>query len=81
MFYYVLGVIIMETVKMKYVIDWDNEEICLAAVRSNGLALQYVKRQTSEICLTAVENNREALKYINKEKFPDVFIYCKLLFS
>ena len=40
------------------------EEICLEAVRNDGLALQYVNHQTKEICLAAVRNNPNALKYV-----------------
>ena len=30
-----------------------NQEICLAAVKTDGRALQYVEEQTPEICLAA----------------------------
>ncbi|MGO0861700.1 DUF4116 domain-containing protein, partial [Clostridioides difficile] len=36
--------------------------ICLEAVRSNGLALGYVKNQTEEVCLEAVRSNGWALQ-------------------
>ncbi len=53
----------------------------MVAVKQNGLALQYVKNQTEDICMIAVKDNRYAIEYVNKEKFPDVFIYHKLLWS
>ena len=33
-------------------------KICLAAVRQNPRALQYVRNQTPEICLTAIKSNK-----------------------
>jgi hypothetical protein len=41
-------------------------ENSLAAVKQNGLALQYVLKQTPEICLTAVKQNGLAVQYVNK---------------
>ena len=32
-------------------------DICLAAVKQDGYALQYVKEQTPDICLAAVKQN------------------------
>lgn len=43
------------------------EEICLAAVRQNGLALKYVKDQTNKICLEAVEKTGGALQYVENQ--------------
>jgi len=40
--------------------------MCLAAVRQNGLALQYVKEQIEEICLAAVKQNGLALQYVKE---------------
>lgn len=42
-------------------------EICLAAVRQNGLALQFVKKQTPEICLAAVQQNGLALEFVKEQ--------------
>lgn len=40
-------------------------EICLTAVKQNGMALKYVKEQTIEICLAAaVKKNSYALRYV-----------------
>ena len=36
-------------------------EICLAAVKKNGLSLRYVNNQTEEMCLAAVEQAGRAL--------------------
>ena len=45
--------------------NWSNYEDCLAAVKQDGFALQFVKKQTPEICLAAVKENGFALKFIN----------------
>ena len=42
-------------------------EICLEAVRNNGLALRYVMEQTEAICLEAVRNNGWALRYVKEQ--------------
>ena len=60
-------------------VENQTEEICLAAVNQNGLALQLVKNQTEDICLAAVKQDGWALKYVNIDKFPDVYVYHKLL--
>ena len=39
-------------------------DICMAAVRQNGLALQFVKEQTPDICMAAVRQNAMALQYV-----------------
>ena len=39
-------------------------EICLAAVKRNGQALEYIKEQTLEICMAAVQQCGLALKYV-----------------
>ena len=41
------------------------EAICLEAVKQNGLALEYVNKQTPEICLAAVRQNGKALEFVN----------------
>jgi len=45
-------------------INWNNKEECLEAVKQNGWALRYVKEQTPEICLEAVKQNVYALRYV-----------------
>ena len=44
-------------------------EFCLAAVREDGLMLEYVpdELKTPAICRTAVRGNREAFKFVPKE--------------
>lgn len=42
-------------------------EICLAAVKQNGLALKYVAHQTPELCLMAIQQNPWALKYVENQ--------------
>ena len=42
-------------------------EICLAAVKQDGNALEYVKNQTEEICLEAVKQNGWALRYVRDQ--------------
>src|SRR6185437_3267995 len=39
-------------------------EICLATVKQNGAALQYVKEQTPKICLAAVQQCGVSLKHV-----------------
>ena len=42
-------------------------EICLLAVKQNGMALQFVKNQTNEICLSAVQQNGMALQFVKNQ--------------
>jgi hypothetical protein len=49
------------------IIESQTERICLAAVRSNGMALRHVKHQTYQICLAAVKQNGRALQYVNHQ--------------
>ena len=51
--------------------DWNDPKYCLEAVKQYGLALEYVKEQTSDICLEAVKQHGLALKYV-KEQTPDI---------
>ena len=45
-----------------------NEENCLAAVETDGLALKYIPEinQTENICLAAVRQNASAVQYVSK---------------
>lgn len=56
-------------------------DLCMVAVTQNGCALQFVNNQTEELCLIAVKQNKYAIKYVDINKFPDVYIYYKLLWS
>ena len=49
------------------IIKHQSPELCLAAVKQDGIALKYVKEQTPEICLAAVKQNGFALKYVKKQ--------------
>lgn len=51
-------------------IERQTEKICLAAVKQNGLLLEFVEEQTEEICITAVKQNGMALKFVGKINFP-----------
>jgi hypothetical protein len=41
-------------------VENQTEAVCLAAVRSNGYALQYVKNQTPVICRAAMQQRPDA---------------------
>jgi len=43
------------------------EEMCLLAVKQNGMALQFVKNQTEQICLLAVKQNGMALQFVKNQ--------------
>jgi hypothetical protein len=43
------------------------KNICELAVTKNGLALEYVKKQTKELCKLAVQQNGLALQFVNEE--------------
>ena len=44
-----------------------SEELCLIAVKNNGLALEFVKNQTDDICFEAVKRNSMAIKYVKNQ--------------
>ena len=48
---------------------WDDNELCLEAVKQYGRALEYVKEefQTEDVCLEAVKQNGYALEYVKAE--------------
>lgn len=49
-------------------------------VNQNGLALQYITKQTKLLCKLAIENNKKAIKYCNK-KFLKSFLEKKSISS
>ena len=50
------------------------QDMCLLAVMSNGLMLQYVKNQTPSICMAAVINSEFSLQYVDTtEMTSDVY--------
>ncbi|MGX9757739.1 hypothetical protein ACWYRQ_15780 [Clostridioides difficile] len=54
-------------------LDFNKEQVnnlCLMAVKENGLALEYVKNQTEEICREALRQNKQAVIYIEDGKIP-----------
>ena len=46
-------------------------DMCMTAVKEDGIALKYVKKQTPEICMAAVKQNGLALQYV-KDKTPEI---------
>ena len=50
---------------------FQNEEICMAAVKEDGWALLYVEHQNAEICMAAVKQAGFALQYV-KEQTLDI---------
>ena len=52
------------------------EDICLAAVKQNGYALQYIKEQTPDICLAAVKQYGYALQYVEEANTRYLFSCC-----
>ena len=50
-------------VLLQYVKE-QNAEICMIALKNNGLALEYVQEQNPELCMIAVKQDGLALKYV-----------------
>ena len=46
-------------------------EICLVAVRQDGMNLKFVNEQTPEICLAAVQQNGDVIVFV-KEQTPEI---------
>ncbi|EMH2709991.1 hypothetical protein SI855_002742 [Clostridioides difficile] len=44
------------------------DEICMVAVKEDGLNLQYVKNKTPEICSEAIKQNKVARMYVNRNQ-------------
>ena len=51
-------------IQKKDLLQWYDEKFCLAFVKRNGYALQFVKNQTEEICLSAVKEDGLALQWV-----------------
>ncbi|CCL32420.1 Uncharacterised protein [Clostridioides difficile] len=49
-------------------VDNQFEEVCLMAVRKNGMALRYISNQNYKICLEAVMQNGMALREVMFDK-------------
>jgi len=45
-------------------LDNQTQELCIEALKQDGMTLKYVKNQTPEICMAAVKQDGYALKYI-----------------
>jgi len=53
---------------LQYVPDLNqDDEVCLAAVKKNPDALQFVRRQTPRLCRTAIERDPLALKHVRQQ--------------
>lgn len=42
-------------------------DVCMAAVKSNGIVLKFINNQTKELCVEAVRSNGLALKFVNDQ--------------
>lgn len=49
------------------------EQLCLEAVRCDGLLLKYVKNQTLGMCVDAIKQNRKAVLYVNDNVWLEFF--------
>ena len=47
--------------------NYSDEKYCMAAVKENGCALQYVKDQSEAVCMEAVKRNGCALQYVKDQ--------------
>ena len=59
--------IVSKNGSMLFRVKDQNEEICLAAERHEGCALEYVKKQTPAICLAAVMEDGWALIFVKEQ--------------
>ncbi len=41
--------------------------MCIESVRQNGMALQYVNKQTDKICIEAVKQDGRSLQFVNNK--------------
>jgi hypothetical protein len=48
-------------------------EICLLALKKDGMALRYIIKQTEEYCILAILQNKSAYNYIDKKFLSDEF--------
>ncbi len=49
------------------IIDWDNEEECIQAVKGNAFNLEYVDTQTERMCLIAVRKRGMAIAFVHNK--------------
>ena len=57
----------------------DSEETRIYAVKICGRILKGITNQTSEIIQAALEQDPSSYEFIDREKFPDLYEYGKLL--
>lgn len=65
--YYTLLAVIGKADMATIPAELQTEEMCLAVVKNDGMALRYVISQTDKICLAAVKNNWNALEYVKNQ--------------
>jgi len=57
--------------------QYQDEEMCIQAVKTDGMLLELVKEQTEEICIEAVKQNYNAIKFV-KVQTPEI---CEAAFK
>lgn len=67
----IMSAVSFDGMSLKLFPNSQTTEICLAAVKNFGRALQFVKEQTPEICLEAVKRDPLALRFV-KEQIPEI---------
>ena len=60
-------------IQKKELLQWYDEKFCLAFVKRNGYALQFVKNPTKEICIIAVKQKPNTIQYVDLIKFPEIW--------
>ena len=48
-------------------VKYQTDQICIEAVRKNGMNLQFVNQQTDQICLEAVRKYGHALRFVKHQ--------------
>lgn len=49
------------------------EQICLEAVRLDGLLLKHIKNQTLEMATIAIKQNKDAVEFVSDEVWEEYF--------
>ena len=62
---------------LKYVKKWQTHQMCLEAVRKDGIILQYVLEKTEDICVAAVTQNVKSFRFVSNKSL----LLCKLVCS
>ena len=65
----IIGMIRVEDTPEEILNVYQNEEMCMIAVKNWGLVLQYVRKdlQTEEMCMIAVKNWGSSLKWVRSD--------------